>query len=54
MKNHLFAFLPCFIGVAPMALIATVQITEFMADNETTIATAAGEYEDWNEWGGTL
>ena len=32
-----------------MALIAAVQITEFMADNETTIATAAGEYEDWIE-----
>ena len=32
-----------------LPLLASVRITEFMADNETTVATASGAYEDWIE-----
>jgi len=47
MRITRFTALIC--SVCALPLLASVRITEFMADNETTVATASGAYEDWIE-----
>ncbi len=42
-------FVAILFGTLSFALAADVTITEFMADNDSTRATAAGRYEDWIE-----